>query len=61
MAASKKPKLPEAVAGKWDQMQQLTGTIPVACEYSLSDRWYKQAEAVFSDQGKLQLWSNHET
>jgi len=38
-----------------DSMQQLTGSIPIACEYSLSDRWYKQAEAVFEG-GKLKLW-----
>jgi DNA polymerase I-like protein with 3'-5' exonuclease and polymerase domains len=40
-----------------DSMQQLTGSIPIACEYALSDRWYKQAEAVFDDNGKLQLWT----
>ena len=38
-----------------DSMQQLTGSIPIACEYALTDRWYKQAEAVF-EAGKLQLW-----
>tara|TARA_R110002049_G_scaffold305056_1_gene500969 strand:- start:2705 stop:5173 length:2469 start_codon:yes stop_codon:yes gene_type:complete len=39
-----------------ESMATLTGTIPIACEYSLADRWYKQAEAVFSEEGKLQLW-----
>jgi hypothetical protein len=37
-------------------MEQLTGTIPIATEFALSDRWYKAAEAVFDDQGRLQLW-----
>ncbi len=40
-----------------DSMQQLTGSIPIACEYALSDRWYKQAEAVFDNQGRLSLWT----
>lgn len=40
-----------------DSMQQLTGSIPIACEYALSDRWYKQAEVVFDDQGRLCLWT----
>lgn len=39
-----------------ESMQQLTGSIPIACEYALSERWYKQAEAVFDDQGRLCLW-----
>lgn len=39
-----------------DSMQQLTGSIPIACEYALSDRWYKQAEAVFDENGKLKPW-----
>jgi DNA polymerase I-like protein with 3'-5' exonuclease and polymerase domains len=39
-----------------ESMQQLTGSIPIACEYALSDRWYKQAEAVFDDQERLCLW-----
>ena len=37
-------------------MEQITGTVPIACEYSLSRRWYKQAEAVFDDQGRLLVW-----
>lgn len=40
-----------------ESMQKLTGSIPIACEYALSDRWYKQAEAVFDDQGRLCLWN----
>ena len=23
-------------------MEQITGTVPIACEYALSRRWYKQ-------------------
>lgn len=42
-----------------DSMQQFTGSIPIACEYALSDRWYKQAEAVFDDQGRLCLWNQN--
>lgn len=37
-------------------MEELTGSIPIACEYALADRWYKQAEAVFDDEGRLELW-----
>jgi DNA polymerase I-like protein with 3'-5' exonuclease and polymerase domains len=40
-----------------DAMQQLTGSIPIACEYALSDRWYKAAEAVFDEHGRLCLWN----
>lgn len=40
-----------------ESMAQLTGTIPVACEYALCDRWYKAAEAVFDDQGRLCRWN----
>jgi DNA polymerase I-like protein with 3'-5' exonuclease and polymerase domains len=40
-----------------ESMELLTGSIPIACEYALSDRWYKQAEAVFDDQGRLCLWN----
>ena len=38
-------------------MEQLTGSIPIACEYALADRWYKQAEAVFDSKGELTLWN----
>ena len=37
-------------------MQQLVGTIPIECEYTLVDRWYKQATAVWSPEGKLLPW-----
>lgn len=37
-------------------MEQLTGTVPISCEYALSGRWYKEAEAVFDADGKLKLW-----
>jgi hypothetical protein len=39
-----------------ETMEELTGSIPIACEYALSDRWYKAAEAVFDEKGQLQLW-----
>jgi DNA polymerase I-like protein with 3'-5' exonuclease and polymerase domains len=38
-------------------MQQLLGDIPVACEYSLADRWYKQATAVRDGAGNLIAWT----
>ena len=40
-----------------DSMKELTGEIPVACEYALTSRWLKDAEAVF-EKGKLQLWES---
>lgn len=40
-----------------ESMEQLTGSVPIACEYALSDRWYKQAEAVFDSSGGLQKWN----
>jgi DNA polymerase I-like protein with 3'-5' exonuclease and polymerase domains len=39
-----------------DSMKSLTGSVPIETEFALSDRWYKAAEAVFDDQGKLRLW-----
>ena len=39
-----------------ESMEELTGAVPVACEYALSDRWYKGAEAVYDDSGKLIPW-----
>ncbi len=39
-----------------DAMQKLTGSVPIACEYALSDRWYKEAEAVVDEDGRLQRW-----
>jgi len=38
-----------------NSMRELTGEIPIACEYALTERWYKEAEAVF-EEGKLELW-----
>jgi DNA polymerase I-like protein with 3'-5' exonuclease and polymerase domains len=40
-------------------MQRVVGNIPVACEYSLTDRWYKQATAVRDADGKLRVWQPH--
>jgi DNA polymerase I-like protein with 3'-5' exonuclease and polymerase domains len=41
-------------------MEAVTGKVPIACEYSLSRRWYKQAEAVFENDGQLVVWEpNH--
>ena len=37
-------------------MEQLVGDIPVATEYALAERWYKQAEVVFDGEGRLQVW-----
>jgi acyl-CoA-binding protein len=37
-------------------MQELTGAVPIACEYALSSMWSKQAEAVFTEDGKLIPW-----
>ena len=34
-------------------MEQVTGNVPIACEYALSHRWSKQAKAVFDDNGCL--------
>jgi len=39
-----------------EAMEQLTGSVPIACEYALADRWYKGAEAVFDDRGRLKRW-----
>jgi DNA polymerase I-like protein with 3'-5' exonuclease and polymerase domains len=38
-------------------MQQVVGDIPIACEFSLSDRWYKQATAVWDSGGNLIPWN----
>lgn len=37
-------------------MRELTGSVPIACEYALCDRWYKEAVAVFDEDGRLQRW-----
>jgi DNA polymerase-1 len=43
-----------------DSMSEVVGTVPIACEYALSRRWYKQAEAVFNENGQLLIWEpNH--
>jgi len=34
-------------------MEQVTGAVPVGCEYALCYRWSKEAEAVFSDEERL--------
>ena len=39
-----------------ETMEELTGSVPVACEFALADRWYKAAEAVFDAKGQLQRW-----
>jgi DNA polymerase I-like protein with 3'-5' exonuclease and polymerase domains len=39
-----------------DAMKPFVPGIPVPCEFSLTERWYKQAEAVFNDAGQLQIW-----
>jgi hypothetical protein len=40
-----------------ESMEQLTGSVPISCEYALSNRWFKAAEAVFDESGKLCLWN----
>jgi hypothetical protein len=35
----------------------VTGTVPIECEYSLSERWSKDAVAVFDDDGHLLPWT----
>jgi len=39
-----------------ESMQELTGTIPIICEYSLSTVWSKQAKIIYDSQGKIQAW-----
>ncbi|MEQ1825769.1 MAG: hypothetical protein ABL921_07470 [Pirellula sp.] len=39
-----------------ETMEELTGSIPITCEFALSDRWYKAAEAVLDAKGKLPRW-----
>ena len=34
-------------------MEQVTGTVPIECEYALSYRWSKDAEAVWDEDGRL--------
>lgn len=37
-------------------MQPFVPGIPVPTEFALTERWHKQAEAVFNDAGQLQVW-----
>jgi DNA polymerase I-like protein with 3'-5' exonuclease and polymerase domains len=39
-----------------DSMQPFVPGIPVPCEFALTDRWYKGAEAVYDESGRLQVW-----
>lgn len=39
-----------------ESMQPFVPGIPVPCEYALTERWHKGAEAVFDDAGSLQVW-----
>ncbi|MCP4886224.1 MAG: hypothetical protein GY904_06375, partial [Planctomycetaceae bacterium] len=39
-----------------ESMQPFVPGIPVPCEYALTERWHKGAEAVFDETGKLQIW-----
>lgn len=43
-----------------ESMERLSGSVPISCEYALSERWYKEAEAVFDDKKKLRLWKPRE-
>jgi hypothetical protein len=37
-------------------MKELTGSIPIKCDYTLSRVWSKEAQAVYSSQNKIQIW-----
>ena len=37
-------------------MQQVTGTVPIECEYALAYWWSKEAAAVWDEQGRLVVW-----
>lgn len=39
-----------------DSMQPFVPGIPVPCEFAITQRWHKAAEAVYDDRGRLQLW-----
>jgi DNA polymerase I-like protein with 3'-5' exonuclease and polymerase domains len=39
-----------------DSMQPFVPGIPVPCEFAITERWYKAAEAVYDDEGRLKLW-----
>lgn len=38
-------------------MQPFVPGIPVECEYALTQRWDKAAQAVRDEKGQLQVWS----
>lgn len=40
-----------------ESMQPFAPGIPVPCEYALSERWDKAAQAVRDEQGQLQVWA----
>ncbi len=42
-----------------ESMQEMTGDVPVGCEYALSDRWSKSAELIVED-GKVRPWKRAE-
>ena len=39
-----------------ESMAEVCGTVPIACEYALTYRWVKDAEAIFDEAGELQPW-----
>jgi len=39
-----------------EAMKRVCGTVPIECEYALTYRWDKRAEAVFDADGELQAW-----
>ena len=39
-----------------EAMQPLVPGIPVKCEFALTERWYKGAEAVYDESGRLKVW-----
>ncbi|QEF98802.1 DNA polymerase I, thermostable [Stieleria maiorica] len=39
-----------------ESMQPFVPGIPVPCEYALTERWHKSAEAVFDTADRLQVW-----
>ena len=40
-----------------EAMQELTGRVPVSCEYTLSTCWSKQAEMIADERGRLLVWT----
>lgn len=43
-----------------DSMQQLTGTVPIECEYAVATCWSKRAELLYDDAGKIRVWKPEE-